>query len=258
MLAVACLVVPVGGCGRNVIHRTGAPATTTTTTTTAAVLEVTLDSSGRPYDRHLAVGTTIEVGPLAPLSVSTGRIWITAGENAPYADTASSTTVDLGAGGSYELEAVWFRESARRSLAGLVIRVSSGDVVRWDRFSPAYGTDGGMGAVLSMSATAASSRLRRQELLDRVVEGEEVVVDADVVVFGNGYGDGSFPMTRGYAATGALARVVIWHLTVPWRGAFGDAAAAPPDVTEREDELVRCLAGGPAPDGYSRCVVARR
>ena len=250
-----CVVLVVaGGCGRrNVIRHIGP---TPSTTTTAAVLQVTLDPAGRPYDRELTAGTAIEVAPLGSLSVPTGRIWVLAGENVPYADTESSTSVDLGAAGSYELGAVWLRESGRRSLAGLVFRVSAGEVVRWDPFAHAYGTDGGMGAVLSMSAIGASSRLRRSELLDRVVAGEEVVVDTDIIVFGNGYGDGAFPLTRGYDASDALARVVIWHLTVPWRGAFGDSAPAPPDVTDYEDELARCLAGGPAPDGYSRCVVA--
>lgn len=64
----------------------------------------------------------------------------------------------------------------------------------------------------------------------------------ETIVFSNGYGDGAFPLTRGYDDKGDLVAVMIWDTRYPWRLAVPDGEP-PADVTEREEQLIECMEG---------------
>ena len=77
----------------------------------------------------------------------------------------------------------------------------------------------------------------------------------DAILFSNGFGDGGFPMSRGYDADGELAAVAIWHLLGPWRLGVPEGEP-PPDVTAREQEMRECLAGTREVTDWGHCVSA--
>ena len=135
---------------------------------------------------------------------------------------------------------------------GFRFDVPGGNVERWGAFETAYGTDGGQGGAIS-AATAEwlEANPLETELMDEPGTFENPVTFRDVdpepgmdlLIFANGFGDGAFPMSRGFDESGNLVSLVVFdERRVPWRLIVPDGIA-PPDVTDRIDAIAECIAG---------------
>ena len=135
---------------------------------------------------------------------------------------------------------------------GFRFDVPGGEVERWGAFETAYGTDGGQGGAISVAAAAwLEANPLETELMDEPGTFENPVTFRDVdpepgldmLIFANGFGDGAFPMSRGFDASGNLVSLVVFdERRVPWRLIVPDGIA-PPDVTDRIDAIAECIAG---------------
>jgi hypothetical protein len=233
----------------------GATTTATTATATTASERVSVDPAGRPYDAELLEGTTTETRPLARLHVAEGRLRVLDGNALEVAPSSEDATAVDFAAEDLDVRIVWeVREAGGREhevVLGVRVEVPGASVAAWGRFEPAYGTDGGVGAVTSQAVIdRAEARgfdgdpFIPEAEIDRTAAVQLFDLDgvpgSDSLVFGNGFGDGGFPMARGVDAGGQLVAVVVWHPRYPWRLAVPDGSP-PPDVTEREDQLQACL-----------------
>lgn len=149
-------------------------------------------------------------------------------------------------------ELVLHQDGRPRWWAGVVIEDPHRSVVRWAEFELAFGTDGGAGGVFADAVVPHMEQWeadgRPSDLFVHTYDSPEPWIDQhattsgfDSYVFSTG-GDGAFPMARGYAPDGSLAAVVIWGELYPWRLAF-PGIEPPPDVIDREAELLECLQG---------------
>lgn len=234
------------------------------TPSTTVPLRVTLDPEGHPYDEYLPDDTQLVREHLVDLLLPSGRLAVSSGEVLQWLelDDPEASYLDLGRPGFHQVEVVWLEyggDDDRRSPAGFVIEASGRPVARWGTFELAYGTDGGMGAVSNpefhrlngLRTIDQKESSPASDLMDGFLDREApplVIGDlddspgADTILFGNGFGDGGFPLARGYDESGDLAAIAIWHLLGPWR--LGVPEGEPPsDVTLREEELRECLAG---------------
>ena len=135
---------------------------------------------------------------------------------------------------------------------GFRFDVPGGNVERWGAFETAYGTDGGQGGAISAAAAAwLEANPLETELMDEPGTFENPVTFRDVdpepgldlLIFANGFGDGAFPMSRGFDASGNLVSLVVFdERRIPWRLIVPDGTA-PPDVTDRIDAIAECIAG---------------
>lgn len=240
-------------------------------------LAVSVDASGRPYDVHIPTGTSIEEEALTTIVAPGGRIAVADGISlgvalTPY-DEAELRTVDFADAvdddgiarlGVTIIWEVWEAgESGRRVPLGVRIDDSDGTVERWADWEYAYGTDGGMGGVVTRSVLERATEENwdvdgspiSEEVLDRLDEDTLVwdldgIPGDDLLIYGNGFGDGAFPMARGFDAGGRLVSLVLWDDRYPWRLAVPDGLP-PPIVTDREREFEECIDGRRqvAPDG---------
>lgn len=240
------------------------------TTTTTPVLGnpirperigVALDPEGRPYDAT-DVGPlegAVEADPITTLLLPGGTVRVGPGEQVALGvlddgDPEVSLVGD-------RAEVVLLRTPAGSvpgRVLGLRLDVPGAEVAAWQPFEPAYATDGGMGGVAGGSVRPGAG-----EPLVVVPEDDDVAAGDgdgrpgdDLVVFGNGFGDGTFPMSRGLDAEGRTVALLVWDTGFPWRLAVPDGTP-PRDVVAREDQLAACLAGTrglvDAGDGLLRC-----
>lgn len=225
-------------------------------------LEVSLDPSGRPYELVVPEDVAIRVEELTTLLVPDGNLRVMNGSSievdpAFFAD--ESTVVDLGS--TVELDVSLIREVFEDWTAILGVRIQrpESEVARWGEFEIAYSTDGGVGGVTTVSVIERAENEEDDEdglnpVGREVMEGWDSeqtdvfvgdldgIEGNDTLVFLNGYCDGTFPLARGYDSAGDLVAVMIWDTRYPWRLAVPDGDP-PPDVTEREDQLVECIDG---------------
>ena len=261
----ASLLVLLASCSGSLGRDPGSSPTTTVTSTTLAptgkpidpaLIGVTLDPDGRPYDATFGSGAEVEWQErrLTTLAAPGGRIAVIGGEYLLIGgDLDGATIVRLGA---ERLVVSAIRPLVDGELAaevgGLRIARPGSRVVRWGPFEVGYGTDGGMGGVaaagLADGVSDDPTDDASQAVYDSLDATGSYVADADgdegtdLVVFDNGYGDGEFPLSRGFDEQGRLVAVMVWTTTTPWRLAVPDGTP-PRDVTEREDELQACLDG---------------
>jgi hypothetical protein len=133
------------------------------------------------------------------------------------------------------------------------VQGASDSTVEWGPFEHAYGTDGGVGAVTSQAVIGvASTPPARDSFIEDVDHGATYQLfdldgapGVDSMIFSNGFGDGGFPLSRGYDEAGEMVAVMIWDNRFPWRLAVPDGTP-PPDVTERGSSS-RSVSTEPAP-----------
>jgi len=133
---------------------------------------------------------------------------------------------------------------------GVWVGPSDAEVVAWDPFETAYGTDGGLGGIVPASVVtlAQGMSIDSQWVEEEDFEATYRLHDLDGVpgletfTFSNGFGDGAFPMSRGRNAEGDVVAVVIWRTDTPWRLAIPEGKP-PADVLTQEQNLIECLAG---------------
>lgn len=215
-----------------------------------------LDPQGRPYDVPFEPGSTVERRRVASLATAGRPLTLDGGENFLF---DGATALPLPPSRTLDLDLVLAAQpGASPSVAGVVLQVPGSSVAAWGRFEDGYGTDGGTGAFWVVTAGADDGDVERVQAmsgqaLDRLYADEDwVLVDSDddgaddSLLFGNGWGDGAFPLTVGTDARGRAVAVTIWHRWAPWRLGVPEVAP-PPDVTEAEDLVVDCLAGGGTP-----------
>lgn len=244
---------------------------------TAEELHIRLDPTGRPYDTEILEGredTTTTFEAIGELHVPGGHLRVMDGnglEVDPWFFRDGAVAVEFGAAELLDLGIIWEvwprRSGPRatdpppRGVLGVRLDVPGTEVARWGRFELAYGTDGGVGGITSQSTidTAKEGWDEGSHVIEYESGFTFVLNDWDGVpgdesfIFANGTGDGGFPMTRGYDADDRLVSLIVWDPRHPWRLAVPDGTP-PPDVTEREDQLLACMQGTRPIDNYGYCL----
>lgn len=228
------------------------PGTATITEPTPAeALRVPLDSQGRPYDAPVHQPATTQTRAVGTLDVVDGQLQVMDGIALVSQPVDDGVLVEVDGDERLAVDVVWQVYEGFEAVLGVrVSRPGRPAVARWERFEPAYGTDGGLGGITS---TAVVRRARATAPQDwpqvdlRTVQDVRLLdLDGrpgdDSLVFTNGFGDGGFPLSRGVDASGRLVAVLVWDQRYPWRLAVPEGTP-PPDVTEREEEIADCIAG---------------
>lgn len=168
-------------------------------------LDVALDPSGRPYDVSLQDGFTVRTDLVGRLRLEGRPLVAGPGEGVLRSSGDEAVTVPLPRLDHVEVYVVAAGPGpGDGSVAGVVLRAPGGVVSAWSPFEPAYGTDGGMGAVWVEDATGDYGDPRvdavADDALDQLIAGASWVLtdadgdgDDDTFLFGNGWGDGSSP-----------------------------------------------------------------
>lgn len=253
---------------------TAVPRTTgipTMRPTSAESLGIVLDPSGRPWDNYWGPeDATTETRYLTKVHIPAGRLEVVSGDDIvawsglTLRDTES---VDLRGTEDFDLLIVWERRpddegAVRESVLGVQLLQPGTVVDRWGGFETAYRTTAGFGGFFSRpvlgwardNVDLAQSLVDREPTSDRPfaladLDGEP---GRDTFVFRNGSGAGRFEMSRAFDVDGRVIGVMIWHPRYPWRLAV-PVGEPPPDVTEREDELIDCIEGRRLIDKWGRC-----
>lgn len=238
--------------------------------TTAEALGIALDPEGRPYDNGAgAQGTVTEQRLLASMVIDDGRILLMDGEaflsRAPIAD-ADRETVNFRNQTTLDVNIVWQRDAAEEDgpeqILGVRIGVRDAVVAEWGRFDEAYSASGGLGGVISRTAfdwarfnlSPGDTLLPAGPTEDRPFVLADVAGETgrDVLIFDTGEDTDDFVYADGFDEDGRLVAIMIWDGRFPWRLAVPDGTP-PPDVTEREDELIDCIEGRRTIDRWGRC-----
>lgn len=156
--------------------------------------------------------------------------------------------VDFGAAETFDLSIVWSDDV----ILGVRLDVPDSEVMWWTAFERAYGTDGGVGAIMAESVLTElqANPLGENELLLDFAGSEQYILGDfdgvegnDTIVFSNGWGDGAFPMTTAYDENDQLVSLFVFdNERHPWSLVI-DEGTPPVDVTSRRTELQDCLAG---------------
>ena len=235
-------------------------------TTRTSPLVATFDEQGRPFDTEIRGSTSFRRDHLATLAVPSGRLLVMDGNTvqvrpgseidvAPLVVVKPDRISDAGVH-DINIDALWNVYDDGESVMGIWIGPTDAPVERWGMFEDAYGTDGGVGGIIAETAARRDRDLDPSEReSDTFLPWEELdfaantqlfdtddVEGADALVFGNGIGDGFYPMSRGYDDAGEVVVVVVWHVAYPWRLAI-PVGTPPPDVSERENQLLECFRG---------------
>ena len=222
-------------------------------------LNVAVDPAGRPYDVvPFQAVQGIRWERLGTIHTADGRVIVMDGnqlevdmayfydEGAPVVDFGEPT--DLDAAVVYEV----FDEE-REDVLGIRLTRPGSNVHRWQALEFAYGTDGGVGG-FTTGVVMAEAQRRGNASLSEKLAAETTALDSMVVVdldevdgfdtayFFNGWGDGAFPMARGFDVSGEVVSLFIFDTRYPWRLAIPDGIP-PPDVTAREAEFIECMEG---------------
>lgn len=93
-------------------------------------------------------------------------------------------------------------------------------IAEWGPFELAYGTDGGLGGLISWAVVEASKNQRlisEEQFVNEIQTSRQWLGDLadeppgnDTLVFSNGFGDAWFPLSPAYDANGDLVAVAIW------------------------------------------------
>lgn len=148
------------------------------------------------------------------------------------------------------------------AVLGVQLSVRDSEVARWSRFEAAYETDDGLGAVTSRAVLEWADQnlefgepLMKSELpQDRayLLADFDGQPGHDFFLFDNGGGEGAYLLTEGFDDEDQLVAVMLWHARYPWRLAV-PTGSPPPDVVEREQELLDCIDGRRLIDKWGRC-----
>ena len=223
-------------------------------------IDVALDPDGRPYDVEHGWwdGNDLATHRLGEFSIPGGELRVMDGiglgiDPVFFGDESVQVKFDVDV---VELTLLTMAaEPTEAPEATVGVRVDAPEaapVAEWHDFEFAYGTDGGLGGLTN--APIVNGALGDTDPGDMFL-GEWYVEDdyyldahvdpggtPDVFAFANGFGDGGFPMSRGFDTDGRLVSLVLPTLTYPWRLMVPDGAP-PPEVTLREDGLLECLSG---------------
>lgn len=232
---------------------------------TAKELDIELDETGRPYDVQLAWydGTQPASEPLGAFHVAGGELHIMDG-NALEVDPvglfdgeATQVVFDVDRLDLFLLLAAippTPDQPSRSGTVGVRLDVPDADpVAEWQPFVFAYGTDGGVGGLTSGAITSGAADqpsytesgefFAEWDYQEDYYLGSHAAPDGnDVFIFANGFGDGAYPMSRGFDADGRLVSLVLPSLTFPWRLMVPDGEP-PSEVTAREREYLECMSG---------------
>lgn len=216
-------------------------------------LDISLDETGRPYDVPKSSWTPgeVRVEPVTTLAPVDGRVRTSSGETVGISNEPGDPSVEFE--GATALDVSQIRaggggDDPMDRILGIRIEVPGSDVVRWRSFEYAYGTDGGLGAVMTEAGHDRFERVDGDAVMSDLDGADAVAIGPgggkadDIVVFANGYGDGGFPMSQGVDAEGRTVALIIWDPSFPWRLAVPDGTP-PPDVTAMEDQFQECLDG---------------
>ena len=245
--------------------------------TNAEDLGIALDRSGRPYDNYWGPeGAVAEMRLLTRLQVPGGRIELVEGEAFQRllpVTVRETTTIDFRESGEFDLRIVWERqadedddtaETSDETILGVFVGLQDRTVARWGRFATAYESSNGLGGITTRSVLDWAGRNLEpdQPLIDGdFIDGRPFILGdldtepgRDIVFFDHGVGRGlrEFVYTRGFDEDDRLVAIMIWDQRFPWRLAVSQGSP-PPDVTEREDELIDCIEGRRLIDKWGRC-----
>jgi len=223
-------------------------------------LDVSLDADGRPYDVSVPSGSTIFREPIGKLTAEGGELLVMDGISAqmdPLADEEEAVPISVEADrvdelGIHYVNLEMIRHQGERNgrrwveTLGVWVGPTDAQVASWDPFEDAYATEGITGGII---AARSVRDIKRNWYFDQPVSDlDYYLVDVDgrpgteTFTFTNGRFDGFYPMSRGRNAENEVVAVVIWRTDAPWRLAV-PTGAPPADVTEREEQLIECIAG---------------
>lgn len=260
--------------------------------TPADELGIVLDASGRPFDNYRGPdGTTTEQRLLARLQVGDEPLEVVDGDALyqPLLVTIEETeSVDFRSVTELDLRIVWQQRPVsaateekredegprfhpignaadsdrEESILGVLVSAPGATVTRWGPFEPAYDSNDGLGAVIGRAALQwADENLEFGEpLLADELPGDRPyqLVDLDgepgfdLFLFDNGSGSGAQALAEGFNSDDELVAIMLWHPRYPWRLAVPDGSP-PPDIVEREEELIDCIEGRRLIDRWGRC-----
>ncbi len=238
------------------------PTTTTTIYTeqrvhTAEELDILVDPTGTPYDSGSILWgpEAVRREPLTTFVAPDGVLAVMDGNAVqvnPFGFRDGASTVTLA---GERLDVFVFREFYERdgeewsSVLGVEVSVPGTEVAAWGDVEFGYGTDGGVGGIITESAINSAKNYNGDSFVpaDYELDIERFDVDGiagdDTIVFSNGAGDGGFPMVRGFDREGVVVSLVVFDTgRYPWRLMF-PGTPPPTDVTEMELALAECLAG---------------
>lgn len=224
-------------------------------------LDVTLDPDGRPYDVAIDDAVTLEREQVGRLVVPDGKLRVVDGIsigvsiNEMYPEEFQPVDFPITdiEHGVTELDvAVMFEVSNFTVPLGIRADIPGRVVERWGDWEFAYGTDGGLGGLVTQSLIGIA-REKEWDVDTQPITFEDVpdssdyffadmdgIPGDDYLTFSNGFGDGGFPMAKGYDEAGDIVALVVWDNRYPWRLAVPDGTP-PATVTAREAEFQRCI-----------------
>ena len=191
-------------------------------------------------------------------------------EQRPAATSATDETDDGSENDDSESEEVESDQAIVESVLGVMVAPVDIEVARWGEFVTAYETDEGLGGITTRSVIDwVETNLEPGEPLvtEEFPDGEPYLVDdidgepgRDVFLFDHlpsvevqsERTDNRYVYTRGFDEDDRLVALMIWDQRFPWRLAVPEGEP-PPDISEREDELVDCIEGRRLIDKWGRC-----
>lgn len=261
--------------------------------TPAEDLGIAVDRAGRPYDNYWGPqGATADIRFARTLTIDQGRLEIVDGESVVAGGPVlvrDTKSVDFRGTDELDLSIIWKKESVGteasaepeaagsaddeaedrdpvqvESILGVIVQRPDTTVARWGEFQRAYQTNEGLGAVTSRASLDWSvANLDAETPLGELVDTRgapfaflDVNDDDldDLFLFDNGTDGeaGTYFLSRGLDEDDVMVAVTIWHGDYPWRLAV-PIGEPPPDVTDREEQLIDCIEGRRLIDKWGRC-----
>lgn len=224
-------------------------------------LDVTLDPAGRPYDVAVDDAVELEHRLIGRLVVPDGELRVADGisigvsingmqaEEFQHVDFPVTDDELLVTG----LDVTMLLLAVGESTEPLAVRaeIPGRSVERWGNLEFAYGTDGGLGGLVTQRLVDVAHQhawdmdtqpitFEDDDYSDYFFADMDRIPGDDYLTFANGFGDGAFPMAKGYDEAGDVVALVVWDIRYPWRLAVPDGTP-PADVTAREQEIQRCI-----------------
>ncbi len=174
-------------------------------------------------------------------------------------DTSESSQSDSNVGDADGVEV-----ETTESILGVYVGLSGRTVERWGAFATAYETSAGLGGITTRSVLDWADRNLDfgESFIDgEFIEGRPFILSdldeqegRDTVLFEQGTARTSEERlyTRGFDGDDRLVAIMIWDPRFPWRLAVSQGSP-PPDIVEREEELIDCIEGRRLIDKWGRC-----